>query len=258
MTQQHAGAEPSIGGLGQAMALREIGAGITVACLALPLCISAGVLVYSPLGPEYSARGAISGLVCAVVGGITASLVGQSSFVSTIPTMALAIVQASSVAALAAGWHGDPAAIIGLLPILVLLAGAWQIVFASTGLAHVVKFTPYPVLAGFVTGIGLLMVLHEFPVLSGEHSLGAVASNIVNWRWPHPFTAIFGFGLVATMLVLDRKFPNAPNMMIGFVIGSVTFHLAIAIPCWNGQRRASSMRGLSRADFRSCPWRRRI
>jgi sulfate permease, SulP family len=226
MTQQRASVEPSISELGYGFTLREIGAGITVACLALPLCISAGVLVYSHLGPEYSARGAISGLLCAVVGGITASVIGQSSFVSTIPTMALAIVQASSVSALAASWHGDPTAIVGLLPVLVLLAGTWQVVFASTGLTRVIKFTPYPVLAGFITGIGLLIVLQELPVLSGEKSLGGVVGNIMNFRWPHTSTTVFGFGLVAIMLALDRRFPHAPNMMIGLIIGSLTFHLA--------------------------------
>jgi MFS superfamily sulfate permease-like transporter len=79
-----------------------------------------------------------------VVGGITASLIGQSSFVTTIPTMALAIVQASSVSALAANWNGERTAVVGLLPVLVLLVGAWQIVFASTGLARIIKFTPHP------------------------------------------------------------------------------------------------------------------
>src|SRR6476659_9489218 len=107
MTSQHTAIDPSIRrGFSQAGLLRELSAGITVACLALPLCISAGVLVYSPLGPEYAARGAVAGLLCAVVGGIVASVIGNSSFVSTIPTMALAIVQASSVAALISAWHG--------------------------------------------------------------------------------------------------------------------------------------------------------
>ena len=197
-----------------------------MACLALPLCISAGVLVYSPLGPEYAARGAVAGLLCAVVGGIVASVIGNSSFVSTIPTMALAIVQASSVAALISAWHGDPGAVVGLLPILVMLVGAWQLLFASTELGHVIKFTPHPVLAGFVTGIGVLMIVQELPVFCGEHSLSAVFSNIIALRWPHPLIGIFGFGLIALMLELDRRFPNAPNMMIGLIVGSLTFHLA--------------------------------
>ena len=44
-------------------------------------------------------------------------------------------------------------------PILVIIVGAWQLLFASTGLGHVVKFTPHPVLASFVTGIGVLMIV---------------------------------------------------------------------------------------------------
>jgi sulfate permease, SulP family len=86
------------------------------------------------------------------------------------------------------------------------------------------------VLAGFVTGIELLILVKELPVLCGEDSLGGIVRNITNFRWPHPFTAVFGLGLVAAMLVLDRLFPNAPNMMIGLLIGSLIFHLA----SWQG------------------------
>ena len=212
---------------GKATLLREFSAGITVACLALPLSISAGVLVYSTLGPEYAARGAIAGLLCAVAGGIAASIFGQSSFVTTIPTMAIALVQASSVGALVASWHGDASAVSSALPIMVLLVGIWQIVFATTGLSRIIKFTPHPVLAGFVTGIGALMMLQELPILAGEHSLRDFVGDIMTLRWPHPFIAIFGFGLVVAILVLERIFPRAPNLLIGLVLGFLAFHFAL-------------------------------
>ncbi len=155
--------------------LRELGAGVTVACLALPLCVSAGVLAYSPLGAEQAAHGAVAGLLCAVAGGITAALSRQSSFIASNPTTTIGLVQASSVAALATNWHGDVAATIGVLPVLALLVGAWQIFFAATGLSRIIKFTPYPVLAGFVTGVGLLMMLKQLSILSGGRALNEVA-----------------------------------------------------------------------------------
>jgi len=164
---------PSTGSVSRRMVgLRELAAGITVACLALPLCISAGVLVYSQLGPEYAARGAVAGLFCAVAGGFVASIFGRSSFVTTIPTMPLAIVQASFVAALAIHWPGNASAVIASLPILILCVGAWQILFVATGLSRIIKFTPYPVLSGFVSGIGVLMMLQQLPVLAGQRTPG--------------------------------------------------------------------------------------
>jgi SulP family sulfate permease len=204
--------------------LRELGAGITVACLALPLCISAGVLVYSPLGADETARGAVAGLLCAVAGGIVAALARRSSFITTIPTTPIALVQASSVAALAAHWPGDTGATIGTLPIMIMLVGVWQIVFAVTGFSRIIKFTPYPVLAGFVTGIGLLILLHQLPVFAGQRSLGDVAVNVVALHWPHPYISVFGFGLVGAMLLLEMRVPRAPNLLIGLVLGFLVFH----------------------------------
>ena len=218
---------PSTGSVPRKMAgLKELGAGITVACLALPLCISAGVLVYAPLGPEYAPRGAIAGLFCAVAGGFVASIFGRSSFVTTIPTMPLAIVQASFVAALAIHWPGNASAVIASLPILVLCVGAWQILFVATGLSRIIKFTPYPVLSGFVSGIGVLMMLQQLPVLAGQRTLGNVLADILTFHWPYPFISIFGFGLVALMLALERVSSRTPGLFLGLVVGYLIFHIA--------------------------------
>jgi len=217
----------STSGVSRGMAgLRELGAGITVACLALPLCISAGVLVYSQLGPEHAARGAVAGLFCAVAGGFVASIFGRSSFVTTIPTMPLAIVQASFVSALAIHWPGNASAVIASLPILILFVGVWQILFVVTGLSRIIKFTPYPVLSGFVSGIGVLMMLQQLPVLAGERALGNVLEDAFTLHWPHPFISIFGFGLVALMLALDRVSSRMPGLLFGLVVGYLIFHIS--------------------------------
>jgi SulP family sulfate permease len=239
----------------QSSILRELAAGFTVAFVALPLCIAAGVLVYSELGPEYAARGAVAGLLCAVSAGITAAIFRQSSFVTTIPTTPIALVQASSVAALAKISHGDASTVIALLPILVLLVGALQIVFAATGVSRIIKFTPYPVLAGFVSGIGLLMMLRQLPILAGEPALSEVVSDIVALQWPHPFIAVFGLGLFIGMLLLEKYLPRAPNLLVGLIFGFLVFH---AMRSWFpevdlggtvGRIKLSSIWAVSQIDF---------
>lgn len=207
--------------------IRELDAGITVACLALPLCISAGALVYSQLGPEYAVRGAIAGLFCAVAGGFVASIFGRSSFVTTIPTMPLAVVQASFVAALASHWAGNASAVVASLPILILFVGAWQILFVATGLSRIIKFTPYPVLSGFVSGIGVLMMLQQLPVLAGQRTFGSVLEDVVTLHWSHPFISILGFGLVALMLAIERVSSRMPGLLLGLVVGYLVFHISL-------------------------------
>jgi len=239
----------------QSAVLREISAGFTVAFVALPLCIAAGVLVYSELGPEYAARGAVAGLLCAVSAGIAAAIFRQSSFVTTIPTTPIALVQASSAAALVKISRGDASTVIALLPVLVLLVGALQIVFAATGVSRIIKFTPYPVLAGFVSGIGLLMMLRQLPILAGEPALGEVVGDIVALQWPHPIIAVFGLGLFVGMLLLEKYLPRAPNLLVGLIFGFLMFH---AMRAWFpdidlggtvGRIKLGSMWAVSQIDF---------
>ncbi|MBV9262609.1 MAG: SulP family inorganic anion transporter, partial [Pseudolabrys sp.] len=207
--------------------LREAGAGLIVACVSLPACISAGVLVYSALGSQFVPAGALAGLFCAVVGGMVAALVRRSSFIVTIPTTApMALVQASSTAAVVVALQGDANLALLVLPILVLMAGAWEIVFAVTGLSRVVKFAPYPVIAGFVTGIGLLIIINQVPVIFDERSLSALVQDLVSLRLVNPASLAYGAFLIAVMIWLGRAVPRIPNLLAGLVIGSALFHAA--------------------------------
>ena len=204
-------------------ALREVAAGATTASVALPFALAAGVLVYTPLGSDYIAQGALAGLFCAVAGGVAGAVFRSSSFVATNPTTPTALVQASSVAALL-GSLGDAATTIAALPILILLVGAWQILFGVTGLSRVIKFTPYPVLAGFVSGLAILIVLQQLPVLFGTGSLRGFANNILALQLPYLALPIFGLSLVAAIILLGQRAPRLPNLLIGLVAGFAIYH----------------------------------
>ena len=87
--------------------LGEVSAGVVTACLTVPLCVPAGILACAPLGPDYVAKGAVAGLVCAIAGGITAAVFRRSSFVATFPTTPISVTLGSFVLALATASHGD-------------------------------------------------------------------------------------------------------------------------------------------------------
>ena len=108
-----------------------------------------------------------------MAGGAVAAIVRRSSFIVTFPTTPVALIQASIAASIVAGVHGDIQAALIALPIMVLLTGLWQIVFGLSGLGRVIKFTPYPVFAGFVTGVGIS------PFIRCRHCL--VSAPSPNW-----------------------------------------------------------------------------
>ena len=207
-------------------AAREGSAGVVAASLTIPLCVGAGVLAYTPLGPDWVARGAIAGLLCAIVGGIAAAVFRRSSFVASFPTTPICVIQASVFASIVAAIPGDPSRALGVLSLCVVCVGLWQILFALSGLSRVIRFVPHPVMAGFVSGVAVLIAWHQVPALLGvRHLRGAFASSLL----PHPFVTLFGALLLGGILLLGRLAPTAPNFLVGLVAGTAGFHVLTAL-----------------------------
>lgn len=211
--------------------LREIGAGATVGIISLPFCVSAGVLAFEPFGPDYTAAGAGTGILCAVAGGLAAALARSSSFVISVPSAPMALIQASFASGILASVGGDVATAMALMPLCVILAGLWQGLFAWSGLARAVKFTPYPVLAGFVTGLAVLTAEQQVPRLFGEASLGGLVATLARGEWPSPGLALLGLAIVALIRISERIAPRLPGMLAGLVVGTAAWHgLALLRP----------------------------
>lgn len=199
--------------------LRETAAGAATACVALPLSAAAGILVYSQFGAEFLALGAIAGLITAVVGGAIASLLYGSLLVKSLPTKS-ALIQSSIAGAMVASL-GDVHVAMVALPLCIVLAGGWQIGLALSGLSKIVNMTPYPVVAGFVSGIGLLIIFGQLPTLLGAPSIPE-AAQAADLSIPR---LLFGGGMVSVMFALDRVTPNVPAPLIGLVVGYAIYHL---------------------------------
>ena len=221
------GASESQGRLGAAA--REVAAGATVGCIILPFCVTAGVLAYEPLGPAYVGAGAAAGILCAVAGGAVGAIARSSSFIPNMPSVAMALIQASFVASLLAATGGNVAVTLALMPASILLAGLWQIGIAASGLARAVKFTPYPVLAGFVTGLAVLTFLQQAPRLLDANSFGALARSLGGGEWPSPATPAFGLAIILSIRAFERWAPRWPATLASLVLGTALFHLAASL-----------------------------
>ncbi|EKS27817.1 SulP family inorganic anion transporter [Afipia felis] len=202
--------------------LREAVAGATTASVALPLCVAAGVLAYSPLGGDRAAEGAVVGLISAIVGGSIASLFRCSSFVTTIPTNPNALIQATLLGGLLTAFDGNTAIALLVFPICAMLAGLWQIVIGSTGLARILKLAPYPVIAGFVSGVGFLIILSQLPLFIPHVALTDLANVEINASLLSRLS--FGVFLVAGILFIVRLWPRIPALLAGLLVGSAIYH----------------------------------
>jgi MFS superfamily sulfate permease-like transporter len=193
--------------------LREAAAGAATACVALPLAVASGILVYSQFGAEFLALGAIAGLVTVIGGGALASLFYGSLLVKSLPAKS-ALIQSSIAGAMVAS-IGDIRVVMVALPFCIMLASAWQIGLALSGLSKIVNMTPYPVVAGFASGVGLLIIFGQLPTLLGVPSIldVAQAGNLSVSR------LLFGAGVISAMFAVNRATPHIPAPVIGLIVG---------------------------------------
>lgn len=73
---------------------KDIMAGLSAACVALPTSLASGVLIYVQLGGAYTAQGAVAGLYAGIVAGAAAALAASSSFIITSPLASVSIILA--------------------------------------------------------------------------------------------------------------------------------------------------------------------
>ena len=118
---------------------KDLGAGLTVGVIALPLAIGFGIA--SGVTPA-------QGLWTAIVAGFLISALGGSRFQIGGPTGAFVPVLASIVAA-----HG-----YGGLALATMMAGVMLIVLGALRLGAILRFIPYPVVAGFTSGIAVIIL----------------------------------------------------------------------------------------------------
>jgi len=137
----------------------DIFGGVTAAVVALPLALAFGV---------QSGMGAIAGLYGAIALGILASIFGGTKTQISGPTGPMAVVAAAVVAGEIAT-YGSVEAAIGTIVATFVLAGLFQVLMGISGIGQYVRYMPYPVISGFMSGIGLIIIfLQIFPFFGLE------------------------------------------------------------------------------------------
>ena len=130
----------------------DIFGGVTAGIVALPLALAFGV---------QSGLGAIAGLYGAIALGFFSAILGGTKSQISGPTGPMTVVSAAFIAGAIAHFEGIDNA-WGVIVLAFLLAGLFQIVFGLLKIGEYVKYIPYPVLSGFMSGIGLIIIVFQF------------------------------------------------------------------------------------------------
>ena len=147
--------------------------GLVTAIVAVPHCLPLGIIAFAPLGPDYAGLGAAAGMVSSLVAGSVAALFGSSRLLVGGPRVSSALLMAATLSVLVADPAlGGPAGpdvprILALLFFYVVLAGVLQVGFGLFRFGTVIKYIPYPVIAGFMNGVALLIIAGQYEYLLG-------------------------------------------------------------------------------------------
>ena len=147
----------------------DIVAGVTVGIIALPLALAFGEI--SQLGPIAGVWGAIAG---GIVGGLFGGcLVGVSG-----PTAPKAAQIAAYMSFFVIGSSNNPDLVAAFS--IIFLSGLILVFISFARISHFIHYTPYPVVAGFMCGIGVIVILTQLNAFVGLEVKKNIKDVIIN------------------------------------------------------------------------------
>jgi SulP family sulfate permease len=193
----------------------DVYGGITAGVVALPLALAMGVA--SGLGP-------IAGLYGAIFVGFFAALFGGTESQVSGPTGPMTVVVAGLAASLAAATGSSEN--VGLIFTAILLAGLMQIGLGLLRMGEYIRLVPYPVISGFMSGIGGIIIILQIGPLLGHPSPAGTVDALL-----YTPTAVGDMNILALVIglasfAIAMKWPKSlaryvPGPLVALVVGTL-------------------------------------
>ena len=203
----------------------DLTGGLVAGVVALPLALAFGV---------QSGLGAIAGLYGAIAIGILAAIFGGTATQASGPTGPMTVVSAALVAT-AIDFNGSLESAFGMIVLTFLLGGAFQILFGVLNIARYIKFLPYPVISGFMSGVGLIIVLLQIYPFAGVSAPSSTLGVITETNRLFSDLNFAALGLGALTVVIYYVFPRItkaiPSALVALVgATALSYFLQLDVP----------------------------
>ncbi|MGB5648856.1 MAG: SulP family inorganic anion transporter [Sedimenticolaceae bacterium] len=194
----------------------DIYGGLTAAVVALPLALAMGVS---------SGAGAVAGVYGAICVGFFAAIFGGTPAQVSGPTGPMPVVMAAIFAQYTAMFPDDPARGAALAFTVVMLGGGMQILFGVLRFGKFIELVPVPVVSGFMSGVGVIIILLQLPPLLGFPAQpGPMASaGVMPEAWQQLNNGVL-LGLISLFLVYFLPRPIArliPSPLVALIAGTL-------------------------------------
>ena len=204
----------------------DIFGGITAGIVALPLALAFGIQAFGSIDdPSASSMGALAGLVGATLLGFFASLFGGTHSQISGPTGPMTVITASLISGVWASQHSLSAVLISM-SMAGLFCGLFQILFGVIKIGKYVRYIPYPVLSGFMSGIGVIIILQQLYALVGLKSPVLTVDMIM--ELPERLSGgvsyvalLLGLGTIAIIYLMPKISKKVPATLVALIVMTV-------------------------------------
>jgi sulfate permease, SulP family len=178
-----------------------------------------------------SGVGPIAGMYGAIFVGFFAALFGGTPAQVSGPTGPMTVVMAAIFIQYTGMYPGDPAQGAALAFTVVMMGGLFQIVFGMLKLGKYIELVPHPVVSGFMTGIGVIIILLQFGPLLGQPAdskpLVAALSIPENINLFDSTSLMLGLITLVVVFGVPKFLPKvnklAPSPLLALVIGTLAY-----------------------------------
>ena len=205
----------------------DVFGGVTAGIVALPLALAFGIQAFGGIDhPAASSMGALAGLVGATLLGFFAALFGGTHSQISGPTGPMTVITASLISATWATSQGSFSAVIISMALAGIFCGLFQIVFGLIRIGKYVRYIPYPVLSGFMSGIGVIIILQQIYPLLGLKSPVLVVDMILQIpaqvsKGVSAVPLLLGLGTILIVALFPRITKKIPSTLVALIVMTI-------------------------------------
>ncbi len=200
--------------------------GVTAGIVALPLALAFGIQAFSGVSdPQAASLGAYVGLTGAMLLGFFAALFGGTHSQISGPTGPMTVITATLVAGAWASSGGSLSEVFISMALAAIFCGLFQILFGVIKIGKYVRYIPYPVLSGFMSGIGVIIILQQLYPLVGQSGSGSMIDQLAGLPEAFSHTSLtallLGLGTVAIIYLFPLITKKVPSTLVALIVMTV-------------------------------------
>ncbi len=205
----------------------DIFGGVTAGIVALPLALAFGIQAFGGIDdPAASSMGALAGLVGATLLGFFASLFGGTHSQISGPTGPMTVISAALISGAWASSQGSYSAVLIAMSLAGIFCGVFQILFGIIRIGKYVRYIPYPVLSGFMSGIGVIIILQQIYPLFGLKSPVLVVDMIAGFAGSVSngvslMALLLGLGTILIIWLFPKVTKKIPATLVALIVMTI-------------------------------------